>query len=72
MVKSCPSKIDRTTISKTINLCLSPSIRVNDLYHKERKYTFMFLDECPFCGQPLDPDEDIEVCPNCGAELDQI
>ena len=32
----------------------------------------MFLDECPFCGQPLDPDEDIEVCPNCSAELDQI
>ena len=32
----------------------------------------MFLDECPYCGQPLDSDEPVAVCPNCGADLDQI
>ena len=32
----------------------------------------MFFSECPYCGATLSPDEDIEVCPNCGAELDQI
>lgn len=28
------------------------------------------MDECPYCGTPLDPDIDYQVCPNCGRELD--
>ncbi len=27
------------------------------------------LDECPYCGQPLDPDTDYRECPHCGRDL---